>query len=221
MCSCSSGVGRGAGLCGLWSEHGRECRVHPPADVKVVLYKRCGLQQKLAIQCPGRLGGKRVEVFKELRVINISLSYGIYHVQPEPAQSSFKHYFLPFSWLKHVQCQSNQPPFPDSFKLKYQILPPSTISLPINSSSPLSAVRLRSNTHRPSPASSCSRTYVTLSAALPFRECAPLQPLPLGVMGEVAEMGDAKPADWRRGPLEVVAAGDERVVSMGGGDAGC
>lgn len=54
-----------------------------------------------------------------------------------------------------------------------------------------------------------------------MRECPPLQPLPLGVMGDVAETGDAKPTDWRRGPLVEVAAGEERDVSIGGGDAGC
>ena len=67
-----------------------------------------------------------------------------------------------------------------------QIRPPSTISLPINSNSPLSAVRLLSNTHLPSPASSCSLTYVTLSAALPLRLCPlfhPLPPPPFGVIG--------------------------------------
>ena len=62
---------------------------------------------------------------------------------------------------------------------------------------------------------------MTLSAALPFRECPPLQPLPPGVTGDVAEIGDAKPTDCRRGPLIEVAAGDESDVSMGGGDAGC
>src|SRR5690242_20546395 len=117
---------------------------------------------------------------------------------------------LPFPSLPS---QQNNPGF--------QILPPSTISRPISSSSPLSAVRRRSRTHRPSPASSCSRTYVTLSAALPFRECPPRQPPPLGVIGEEAEMGDTNPTDWRRGPLDEVAVGEDRDVSMGGGDAGC
>ena len=40
-------------------------------------------------------------------------------------------------------------------------------------------------------------------------------------MGDVAEIGDANPTDWRRGPLEEVAAGEESDVSIGGGDAGC
>ena len=62
---------------------------------------------------------------------------------------------------------------------------------------------------------------MTLSAALPFLECPPLHPLPPGVIGDVAEMGDAKPTDWRRGPVDEVAAGEESDVSMGGGDAGC
>jgi hypothetical protein len=43
----------------------------------------------------------------------------------------------------------------------------------------------------------------------------------LGVMGDDVEMGDTRPTDWRLGPVELVAAGDESDVSIGGGDAGC
>jgi hypothetical protein len=40
-------------------------------------------------------------------------------------------------------------------------------------------------------------------------------------MGDEAEIGDASPTDWRRGPLNEVAAGEDSDVSIGGGDAGC
>lgn len=63
---------------------------------------------------------------------------------------------------------------------------------------------------------------MTLSAALPFRECPARHPLPLGVIGDEFEMGDTKPIEDRRGPVEVdtVADGDEREVSIDGGAVG-
>lgn len=63
---------------------------------------------------------------------------------------------------------------------------------------------------------------MTLSAALPFLECPARQPLPPGVIGEELEMGETRPIEARRGPVEVdtVIDGDESDVSIEGGAVG-
>ena len=91
----------------------------------------------------------------------------------------------------------------------HQIVPPSTTLLPTNSNSPLSAVLLRSKTHRSLPHPSSSLTYATLSAALPLRLCPAFHPPPPGVTGLVVEIGEMR--DWRRGALLFTGAVAEYI----------